>query len=190
MLRGVSLPPGWVWPVFRAGPLPGTLLEFDSTQNKWIFVRSQIWISIPVLPGRSWSLHFIPGAPRIFGFKSIPCFRSRSLPNLFLCMCICRPILVTYEYTPSPPSKSACQSAVEGQLGCGCRLFLSGIFQKHGLLLLLLGVGVACFFRGFRKNIILGWLFLGVGVACFFRGFCKKHVRKKRTEAILMWRPG
>ena len=81
------------------GPCPGHF----QTIYKWIFVRSQIWISIPVLPGRSWSLHFIPGAPRIFGFKSIPCFRSRSLPNLFLCMCICRPILVTYEYTPSPP---------------------------------------------------------------------------------------
>ena len=42
MLRGVSLPVVWVWPVFRAEPLPGTLSKHESKNFK--IIRFQILV--------------------------------------------------------------------------------------------------------------------------------------------------
>ena len=56
---------------FRSRTAASFSFESDSIQKRWIFVRGQIWSSIPVVPGRPRSLPFAPGAPSV-GF-SIRC---------------------------------------------------------------------------------------------------------------------
>ena len=81
MLRGVSLPVVWVWPVFRAEPLPEDTFKHHSLPfapgvpqasflnpipyKKNGFSFEAIWNSISAVPGRPGSLPFAPGAPSV-----------------------------------------------------------------------------------------------------------------------------
>ena len=64
---------------FRSWSAASFSFESDSIQKRWIFVRGQIWSSIPVVPGRPRSLPFAPGSPRV-------CFPNRFHLKLVLRM--------------------------------------------------------------------------------------------------------
>ena len=104
----------------------------------------------------------------------------------FRCACRCDcgraygSILVAYEYAPSPPLKSTPQTAVMGQLGCGCRQFFSRIPQKACSLFSFASCGCRLFFSGIPEILTLIFKLQWLISANFGEFRFERNVKKKK----------